>query len=120
MSIDFQAFTSTIVLDTFQKKIEALDCWNGKVMAGLADGTLVVLEPNAEDAGRPWQVAQALKAFSKKHAVQMQVTTKPSLVLIMLTVLPKSRPAGLWVYALAVAEYFLWIVQNGDERREML
>ena len=73
MSIDFQAFTSSVVLDNFQKKIKVLDGWNGKVLAGLEDGTLVVLEPNAEDAAGPWQVAQALKAFSKKHAVQMQV-----------------------------------------------
>jgi hypothetical protein len=74
MSIDFQAFTSSIVLDTFQKKIEVLDVWNGKALAGLSDGTLVVLEPNLEDPQGPWQVVQALKAFNKKHAVQMQVT----------------------------------------------
>jgi len=76
MSIDFQAFSSSIVLDTFQKKIEVLDVWNGRVLAGLADGTLVVLEPVLEDAQGPWQVVQALKAFSKKHAVQIQVSTE--------------------------------------------
>lgn len=73
MHPDFQAFISHTVLDSFQKKIEVVEAWGEKVMAGLSDGSLVVLQPNEEDEAGPWQVIQAIKPFSKKSVVQMQV-----------------------------------------------
>lgn len=76
MHPDFQAFISQTVLDSFQKKIEVVEAWGQKVMAGLSDGSLVVLQPNEEDEAGPWQVIQAIKPFSKKSVVQMQVAAR--------------------------------------------
>ncbi len=73
MPADFQAFVSHTILDSFQKKIEVVEAWGDKVIAGLSDGSLVILEPNEEDQAGPWQVVQALKQFSKKSVMQMQV-----------------------------------------------
>lgn len=73
MSEEFQAFSSSPVLDSFQKRIEVLEAWEGKVIAGLADSTLVVLDPSRSEEAGPWQVVQALKAFSKKPLLQLQV-----------------------------------------------
>lgn len=76
MSQDFQAFTAHAVLDSFQKKIEVLEAWDGKIIAGLADGSLMVLQPDEVDKHGPWQVMQALKQFSKKYVLQIQVITQ--------------------------------------------
>lgn len=73
MSVDFQAFSARVVLDTFQKKIDVLEAWQGKVLAGLADGSLVVLEADGTSGDGPWQVVQAVKAFAKKQLLQLQV-----------------------------------------------
>ena len=70
---DFQAFSSSVVLDSFQKRIEVLEPWDGKVIAGLADCTLVVLQPDQTDEIGSWQVVQALKSFSKKALLHIQV-----------------------------------------------
>ena len=70
--MDFQTFTSRVVLDVFQKKIEVLEVWQGKVLAGLADGTLVLLESDPAEEQAPWQVVQAMKNFGKSLS-QMQV-----------------------------------------------
>ena len=72
MHSEFQAFTSTVVLESIQKKIEVLEGWGEKAIAALSDGTLMVLEPQDTEAG-PWQVVQAMKQFSKKPLLQMQV-----------------------------------------------
>ena len=74
MSVDFQAFTCTVVLDNFQKKIEVLEAWDDKVLAGLGDGTLVVLQADPEAPSASWQVLQALKNFGKKYISQLQVS----------------------------------------------
>ena len=73
MHPDFQAFTSHTVLESFQKKIEVVEGWDEKIIAGLSDGSLVILQPDEENDSRPWQVIKALKQFSKKSVLQMQV-----------------------------------------------
>ena len=62
-----------VVLDNFQKRIEALEVWDGRVLAGLADGTLMVLqeEPGGGEGPR-WQVTQAVKGFGQKRILQLQ------------------------------------------------
>lgn len=73
MHPDFQAFTCHTVLESFQKKIEVVEAWDEKVMAGLSDGSLVVLEPSEDNEAGSWQVIKALKQFSKKSILQLQV-----------------------------------------------
>lgn len=73
MSADFQAFSCTTVLEGFPKKVEALEVYDGRVLAGLADGTLCVLEPDRQAVEAPWQVAQALKGFGKRGISQLKV-----------------------------------------------
>lgn len=73
MNPDFQAFTLSSVLEGFQKKIEVIEAWEEKVMAGLADGTLMVLQPDDSGESKPWQIVQALKQFAKKAMIQLQV-----------------------------------------------
>ena len=70
---ELRAFTTAVVLAAFQKKIEVLEAWEESVLAGLGDGTLVVLRPDAVQPGAPWQVVQALKGFGKKYIAQLQV-----------------------------------------------
>jgi hypothetical protein len=61
------------VLDNFQKKIEALEVWDGRVLAGLADGTLMVLQEEPGGGGGPrWQVTQAVKGFGQRRILQLQ------------------------------------------------
>ena len=73
MHPDFQAFTSHTVLESFQKRIEVVEAWDEKVVAGLSDGSVVVLQPDGDKEAGPWQVIKALKQFSKKSVLQMQV-----------------------------------------------
>ena len=73
MHPDFQAFASSVVLESVQKKIEVLEAWGDRAFAGLADSTLMVLQPSEGAGNGPWQVTQALKQFSKKPLVQIQV-----------------------------------------------
>ena len=73
MAVDFQAFASEIVLDSFQKKIEAIEAFQDGVAAGLSDGTLVLFRPNSEDAAARWQMYQAHRNICKRHAAQLQV-----------------------------------------------
>ena len=64
-----------VVLENFQKKIEALEVWDGRVLAGLADGTLMVLQEEETGAGAEprWQVSQAVKGFGQRRILQLQV-----------------------------------------------
>ncbi|KAK9844012.1 hypothetical protein WJX81_001849 [Elliptochloris bilobata] len=81
---DFQAFTCEVVLDNFQKKIEALEVWEGRVFAGLADGTLMVLqEEPSTDVGPRWQVSQAVKGFGQRRILQLQAWPERSLLLCL-------------------------------------
>jgi hypothetical protein len=73
MAADFKAFTSSTVLDNFQKKIDVLEIWDDSLLAGLVDGTLVVLRPDAGDPQGPWQVVQAYKNIAQKYIAQLQV-----------------------------------------------
>ena len=73
MSASFEAFSSGLVLQSLQKKIEAVEVWENKVLVGLSDGTLMVLE---EDESRPesaYQVVKAVRGFGKKGVFQLQV-----------------------------------------------
>lgn len=79
MAAAFQAFAVESVLDTFQKKIEALECVQEGLLAGLTDGTLVLLRPDAREATAPWQVSQAYRSLCKKGSTQLQVQPRQSL-----------------------------------------
>ena len=79
--MDFQAFTPSIILEGFQKRIDVIEAWGSKVLAGLADGSLVVLQSGDAGGNQPWQVAQALKQFAKKPMLQLQVITVLTLLL---------------------------------------
>lgn len=71
--LDFQAFTCSIVLDNFHKKIEVLEVLDDKILAGLGDGTLVVLQQDAANPGGRWQVTHAYKGFGHRRILQLKV-----------------------------------------------
>ena len=82
MSEDFWAFETSVVLENFHKKIEVLEVIGNQLLAGLGDGSLVVLEPGKGGDGTQWQVSKALKSFGQRRIVQLQVSsssTAPSL-----------------------------------------
>ncbi|KAK9829459.1 hypothetical protein WJX72_005979 [[Myrmecia] bisecta] len=83
MAAEFAAFTSQAILDKFQKRVEVVEVWAGRILAGLVDGTLVVLAPDQQGlggAGGKWQVQQAIKGFGKKYLSQLQVAQSGSLL----------------------------------------
>lgn len=85
MSVDFQAFTAGVVLDALGKRVDALEAWGNTILAGLADGSFVLLEPDSRASPgqaaeqQPWQVVQAVKAFAKRQLLQLQARPTPPL-----------------------------------------
>ena len=73
MAAKFEAFTANLVLQSLQKRIETVDVWEDKVMVGLSDGTLMILEPDQAREDSPYQVMKALRSFGKKSLYQIQV-----------------------------------------------
>lgn len=73
MAGSYEAFTSRLVLQSLQKKVEAVEVWEDKVLAGMSDGTLMLLEPDQGDPESPYQVVKAMRAFGKKCIYQLQV-----------------------------------------------
>ena len=71
--MELQAFTLQTILDNFQKKIEAIECVQGGLLAGLVEGTLVLLKPSPLEGSGQWQVSQAYRNICKKSATQLQV-----------------------------------------------
>lgn len=98
MASDFQAFSLLPVLEDVQKKIEALEAWEDKVLVGFADGTLMILGPapqtittatsnsgeaSSADTSKPerWQVLKAHRSFSRKFLNQLLVLRHKNLLL---------------------------------------
>ncbi len=73
MSQDFSAYETSVVLENFHKKIEVLEVLDEQLLAGLGDGSLVVLEPGKDTEGTHWQVTRALKNFGQRRITQLQV-----------------------------------------------
>ena len=73
MSQDFLAYETSVVLENFHKKIEVLEVLDKQLLAGLGDGSLVVLEPGKGAEGTHWQVTKALKNFGQRRITQLQV-----------------------------------------------
>ena len=73
MSQDFSAYETSVVLENFHKKIEVLEVLGEQILAGLGDGSLVVLEPGKDTDGTHWQVTKALKNFGQRRITQLQV-----------------------------------------------
>ena len=73
MVADFKAFRTHAVLQSLQKKIQAVEIWQEKVLVGLSDGTLMVLEPDSENLESPYQVVKAMRGFGKNCIYQLQV-----------------------------------------------
>lgn len=73
MSQDFSAFETSTVLENFHKKVEVLEVLGNQLLAGLGDGSLVVLELGNASDGTHWQVTKALKNFGQRRIVQLQV-----------------------------------------------
>ena len=73
MASEFQAFTVQTTLDNFQKKIEAVESVQNGVLAGLVDGTLVLLKPDPANDDAKWQVSQAYRNICKRNSTQIQV-----------------------------------------------
>lgn len=76
----FEAFEPSVVVDDFARKIDAICVWGEKIIASLADGSLLFFEeqPAADQQadGGPtvstWQVTRAQKGFTKRGAQQLQ------------------------------------------------
>ena len=75
MDQDFPAFEMSEVLENFHKKIEVLEVLNDQLLAGLGDGSLIVLEPGKDNDGKHWQVVKALKNFGQRRIIQLQVVS---------------------------------------------
>ena len=75
MSQDFSAYETSAVLEDFHKKIEVLEVLDKQLLAGLGDGSLVVLESGKDTEGTHWQVTKALKNFGQRRITQLQVST---------------------------------------------
>lgn len=73
MAADFKAFSYSTVLSNWQKKIETLEVWDNNLLAGLVDGTLVVLREDSKNPCGPWQVTQTYKNLAQKYIAQLQV-----------------------------------------------
>lgn len=77
----FEAFEPSVVVDDFARKIDAICVWGQKVIASLADGSLLFFEEQlaADQQGSDdgptvstWQVTRAQKGFTKRGAQQLQ------------------------------------------------
>ena len=77
MNQDFPAFEMSEVLENFHKRIEVLEVLDDQLLAGLGDGSLIVLEPGKNSDGKHWQVVKALKSFGQRRIIQLQVTELP-------------------------------------------
>ena len=75
MDQDFPAFEMSEVLENFHKKMEVLEVLNDQLLAGLGDGSLIVLEPGKDNDGKHWQVVKALKNFGQRRIIQLQVVS---------------------------------------------
>ncbi len=73
MAADFKAFSYSTVLSNWQKRIETLEVWDSNLLAGLVDGTLVVLREDSKNPCGPWQVTQTYKNLAQKYIAQLQV-----------------------------------------------
>ncbi|BDA43540.1 Vam6/Vps39-like protein [Coccomyxa sp. Obi] len=73
MGDDFRAFSCSVVLDNFHKKIEVLEALDDKILAGLGDGTLVVLQQDENNPDGQWQVTKAYKSFGQRRILQLWV-----------------------------------------------
>ncbi len=81
MSQDYSAFETSTVLENFHKKVEVLEVLGDQLLAGLGDGSLVVLEPGKDGNSTHWQVTKALKNFGQRRIIQLQVgRSHPSLL----------------------------------------
>ena len=78
---DFAAFSCSTVLDNFHKNIEVLECLDDQLLAGLGDGTLVVLQQDAANPDGRWQVTRAYKGFGQRRILQLKVLS--GLVLLL-------------------------------------
>lgn len=70
---EFKAFSCFVILDNFHKKIEVLEALDDKILAGLGDGTLVVLQQDDRNPGGQWQVTKAYKNFGQRRILQLRV-----------------------------------------------
>jgi len=88
MSQDYSAFETSTVLENFHKKVEVLEVLGAQLLAGLGDGSLVVLEPGKDGDSTHWQVTKVLKNFGQRRITQLQVRrSHPSLLLTLLQLL---------------------------------
>lgn len=94
MGDDFRAFSCSVVLENFHKKIEVLETLDNKILAGLGDGTLVVLQQDEKNPDGQWQVTKAYKNFGQRRILQLWVSPR-------LQKLPRlSHPAPLHHFSL--------------------
>ncbi len=70
---EFKAFSCSVILDNFHKKIEVLEALDDKILAGLGDGTLVVLQQDGTNPDGQWQVTKAYKNFGQRRILQLRV-----------------------------------------------
>lgn len=76
MALNFQAYSIHLVLDSLQKKVEALEAVSDGLLLGLADSTLLLLKPDPADPKGKWQVCQTFKNICKRSSTQLQVSVK--------------------------------------------
>ncbi len=115
----FQAFSPEVVVDDFGRKIESLAVWRDQLLAGLSDGSLLLLQrpPSAPSAApaagagappRAWQVSRVHKQLSKRPLLQLLALEADSLLLALSgrrgggrgtarVMLPPLLPAPVWM-----------------------
>ena len=79
MSSEFKAFEATSILTVQKQKIQDIVCWDSKLLAALADGTLLVIgrQESPESPQSQWQVQRTLKGFGRKYLLNLQVLRNP-------------------------------------------
>jgi hypothetical protein len=73
MGRDFEAFSSSVILENFHKKIEVLEVLDDKILTGLGDGSLVVLQQDDSNLEGQWQVSKVFKGFGQRRIMQLKV-----------------------------------------------
>jgi len=69
-----EAFTFAVISHDLPDRIECVCPWNDRLLVGLADGSLIILEPEFDlYVAGPWSIQDHFKGVGKKAITQLEV-----------------------------------------------